>query len=267
MEPLLPAGGATAYSGRVRVAFVGKGGAGKSSVAGLLVRRLAAHGSRVLALDSDPMPGLAFSLGLEPVDTGIPADAVQAYDDNGRQRYRLREGLTPAEVVERFAVVGPDGIRVLQLGKSRGRPGENARSQQAFQQVLDDLPGDWDVVGDLPGGTRQPFFGWGRFARTVVVVVEPTPASLLSGRRLSRLALMPSAPRVVAVASKTRGPEDAGLVARATGLPVLAEVPFDPALAEADRHGRSLADQGASTPALVGVASLLEALRAEEEPG
>ena len=48
----------------MRVAFVGKGGAGKSAIAGTFARTLARQGDPVLAIDSDPLPGLAFSLGL-----------------------------------------------------------------------------------------------------------------------------------------------------------------------------------------------------------
>jgi CO dehydrogenase maturation factor len=46
----------------LRVAVVGKGGAGKSLIAGTLARR----GHHVLALDVDTLPGLALSLGLGP---------------------------------------------------------------------------------------------------------------------------------------------------------------------------------------------------------
>ncbi|MDP8932341.1 MAG: AAA family ATPase, partial [Actinomycetota bacterium] len=42
----------------MRVAFVGKGGSGKSALAGTLARALARRGESVLVLDSDPMPGL-----------------------------------------------------------------------------------------------------------------------------------------------------------------------------------------------------------------
>ena len=48
----------------LRVALVGKGGAGKSVIAGTLARILARRGHRVLALDVDTLPGLALSLGL-----------------------------------------------------------------------------------------------------------------------------------------------------------------------------------------------------------
>ena len=248
------------------MAFVGKGGAGKSSLAGTFARVLAGTGERVLALDSDPMPGLAFSLGVDPGDAGMPDDAVEEYEEAGRRRYRLRPGLTGPDAVEQYAVRGPDGLYFLQLGKARGPRWNNTRQHFGFQRVVDDLPGEgWHVVGDLPGGTRQPFMTWGRYARTVVVVVEPSPASLLSGRRLARLAATSAAPRVLAVANKVRQPGDADVVAAGTGLDVIGAVPLDPALADADRQGRALVDAAPDAPSVAAVRSLVEALREQEE--
>jgi CO dehydrogenase maturation factor len=252
----------------MRVGFVGKGGAGKSSVAGTFARLLAARGDRVLALDSDPMPGLAFSLGVPQGDAGLPDDAVEAYDEgDGRTRYRLRGGLTGTGAVEQYAVRTADGVHFLQLGKAHGPRWDNTRQHFGFQRVLDDLPGDgWSVVGDLPGGTRQPFLTWGRYAQTFLVVVEPTPSSLLTGRRLARLTEMPQSPRVLAVANKVREPADAQLVAERTGLEVVAAVPFDPLLGEADRRGCAVLDEDPDAPSVVAVRSLVEALRSQEEP-
>jgi CO dehydrogenase maturation factor len=250
----------------MRVAFVGKGGAGKSSLAGTFARVLAGLGERVLALDSDPMPGLALSLGLPSTDAGLPDDAVEEYEEDGRRRYRLRTGLTGPGAVERYAAQGPDGLRFLQLGKARGPRWNNTRPHWAFQRVLDDLPGaGWSVVGDLPGGTRQPFLTWGRYARTFLVVVEPAPASLLSGRRLARLAATAAAPTVLAVANKVRDSGDAERVADGTGLTVVGAVPFDPAVAEADRLGRALLDADPDAPAVAAVRSLVDSLRNREE--
>jgi CO dehydrogenase maturation factor len=251
----------------VRVAFVGKGGAGKSSLAGTFARVLARTGERVLALDSDPMPGLALSLGVPVTDAGLPDDAVEEYESGGRRRYRLRAGLTGPGAVDRYAVPAPDGVRLLQLGKARGPRWDNTRQHFGFQGVLDDLPGaGWSVVGDLPGGTRQPFLTWGRYARVFLVVVEPSPASLLSGRRLARLAEGRGAPGVLAVANKVRAPGDAQAVAAGTGLEVVGAVPLDPAVAEADRLGRPLLDVVPDAPAVAAVRSLVDALRNREGP-
>lgn len=251
----------------MRVAFVGKGGAGKSSLAGTFARVLAATGERVVALDSDPMPGMAFSLGVPRTDAGLPDEAVEEYDDEGRRRYRLREGLTGTGAIERYAVRGPDGVHFLQLGKARGPRWNNTAQHHGFQHVLDDLPRQgWSVVGDLPGGTRQPFFTWGRYARTFLVVVEPTPAALLTARRLARLAATPTAPRVMAVANKVRGPQDGRRIAERTGLALLGAVPFDPTLREADRLGRAVLDHDPDGPTATAVRSLVTALRTETEP-
>ncbi len=246
----------------MRIAFVGKGGVGKSSLAGTFARVLARTGERVLALDSDPMPGLAFSLGIDRVDHGLPDDAVQEYDDDGRTRYRLRDGLSGTSAVEQYARDCPDGVLVLQLGKARGPRWSNTRQHFAFQHVLDDLPGDgWSIVGDLPGGTRQPFMTWGRYAETFLVVVEPTAASILTGRRLARLAAMDGAPRVVAVVNRVRRPGDVEDVAARTGLPVVGAVPFDPAMAAADRLGRALLDFDPESSSVGAVRSLVDVLR------
>lgn len=249
----------------LRVAFVGKGGAGKSALAGTFARALARTGHSVLAIDSDPMPGLAFSLGLEITDAPIPDEAIEERPEGeSGPRFRLRQGLSGAEAVERYSVVGPDGVRFLQFGKLRTDARALVRSQWAFRQMTRELPPDrWSVVGDLPGGTRQAFAGWGGYAHTFLVVVEATAKSLLSARRLARLALTEETPRIVAVANRVRADSDAELVERRTGLEVVAAVPWDEALAEAERQARAPIDAAPSCPAVREVESLVTRLTKE----
>lgn len=251
----------------MRVALVGKGGAGKSAIAGILARVLARQGQPVLAVDSDPMPGLSLSLGLGMVDAAIPDEAVEerSQDDPG-PRYRLRRGLSAVEAVERYAVDAPDGVRFLQFGKLSGHVAPFVRSQFAFRQILDELPLEsLTIVGDLPGGTRQPFSGWARYADTVLVVVEPTAKGLLSGRRLARLALGDARPRrLAAVANKVRDPADTALVRSRTGLEVLAAVPWDEAVGDAERRGVSVLDESPDSAAVAVVTSLAEQLTEDQ---
>lgn len=250
----------------MRVAFVGKGGAGKSLIAGTFARLLARAGEPVLAIDSDPMPGLAFSLGIDVTDAGIPADAVEQRPEGEEgPRFRLRPDLSPAEAVRRYAATGPDGVRFLQFGKLHGHSGELMRSQAAFHSIVNHLPEEgWSLVGDLPGGTRQPFFGWGRYARTMLVVAEATPASLLSARRLARLAQMVEKPRMFAVANRVRTPDDGERVAVATRLPVVAAVPYDEEVLDAERRGLPLLDRAPESAAVAAVESLLTRMQSEE---
>lgn len=245
----------------MRVAFIGKGGAGKSTIVGTFSRLLARQGERVLVLDSDVMPGLAHALGIDPTDSPIPDDAVEEHGDDG-PRFRLREGLSAEDAVAAYARVCPDGVRLLQLGKLKGSASEIQRSQFAYRQITQELPEEsWNLVGDLPGGTRQPFFGWGTFATTMLVVVEPTAKSYLTARRLLRLAEMPHGPSIVAVANKVSEPGDRHRVAEATGLEVVAEVPWDPAVGRADRDGRALLEVAPEGPAVGAIAGLVDVLR------
>ena len=249
---------------------MGKGGAGKSALAGTFARILARDGEPVLAVDSDPMPGLSISLGLGVVDAPIPDEAVQERAEGERgPRYRLRPGLSAVEAVERYARVAPDGVRLLQFGKLRGHVAPLVPSQFAFRQILDELPVDrWSLIGDLPGGTRQPFFGWGRYARTMLVVVEPTAKSLLSARRLARLGLAANGPdRILAVANKVRAADDVELVRWRAGLEVAAAVPWDEALAEAERLGRALLDHAPGSSAVRVLESLADRFREDRLRG
>ncbi|MBW3611448.1 MAG: hypothetical protein KY438_07955 [Actinobacteria bacterium] len=247
----------------MRVAFVGKGGAGKSAIAGTFARLLARRGQPVLAIDSDPLPGLAFSLGLDRDDAPLPDEAIEDRpEDEEGPRYRLRAGLSAADAVDRYAATAPDGVRFLQFGKIRTDPRTLFRSQITFRQIIKELPEDrWHLVGDLPGGTRQAFTGWGGYAETYLVVVEPMAKSLLSARRLARLALAGDRPvRVLAVANKVSEPGDAELVARRSGLEVVASVPLEPAFADAERSGRAPLDVVPDSGAIGAVSSLVEHL-------
>ena len=250
----------------MRVAFVGKGGAGKSAISGTFARILARRGLPVLAVDSDPMPGMAFSIGLPQSDAGIPDDAVVERGEHEEgPRFRLRPGLSAVEAIERYAATGPDGVRFLQFGKLRGRPGDLFRSQMAFFHIRSELPQTaWNVVGDLPGGTRQPFSGWGGFAEVFFVVVEPTAKSLLSGRRLARLSEAGTgSQRVVAVASKVVDGDDVDMIRRGTGLEVVAAVPWDEDLASSERRGRAPIDDSPDCPAVAAVTSLVDYMAGE----
>lgn len=253
----------------VRVAFVGKGGAGKSAIAGTFCRLLArASGRGVVAIDSDPLPGLAVSLGVRSDDAMLPADLVEKVGVDPDSTWQLRTGLTVLDAVEQYAVEGPDGVRFLQFGKLRGHVRAAGPSQQAFRVIVRELTEtDLHLVGDLPGGTRQAFFGWAGFAEAIVVVAEATPSSMLSARRLARLAgtagtagNADGGPLVVAVANKTVGPDDAVRLGRFSGLRVIGAVPHDPSVGAAERTGTSLLDAAPASPAVAAIGSLVEAL-------
>jgi CO dehydrogenase maturation factor len=64
----------------MKIAFLGKGGSGKSTMATALVRQLRARGMRVLAIDADHNMDLSYNLGAEPtVFLGSDPEYIKEY--------------------------------------------------------------------------------------------------------------------------------------------------------------------------------------------
>jgi len=242
---------------RMRIAFVGKGGAGKSSIAGTLARLLARRGQPVLAIDSDPLPGMPYALGIAVDDAPIPDDVV-VEQTNGSNQWELRPDLTPQALVDKYAVVCPDNVRYLQFGNTRGHISTMRRAQSAWSQVVREIdPTAWHLVGDLPGGTRQAMFGWAKYADTVIVVVEPSTKSLHAAKRLLNLSNADWAPRqLLLVANKVGDESDVRRIEERLGRLVSAAIPLDAAVYGNDRHGRSPLD-GKDSLAFVGAVNAL----------
>lgn len=232
----------------MRIAFIGKGGAGKSTIASTMARLLAQRGRDVVAVDSDPMPGLCFGLNLPVVERPIPDDAVvEKSEGEAGPRYRLHPGIQTLDALRLYSAVGADGVRLLTFGKTRGEWGDIARGQHAWSQILDELTPDvaphLDIIGDLPGGTRQPMTGWGKYADVLIIVVEPNAKSINTARRLASLQRSKWSYReVVAVVNRAASSDDAAMVAERTGLQVIGSIPFDVEVGRADRLGLATLD-------------------------
>ena len=236
----------------LRIAVIGKGGAGKSMISGTLSRVLARRGHRVLAADLDTNPGLAFSLGLSPTAGGLPPEALEAHA-GAAYGWRLRSGLRPAQAVERFALAAPDGARFLPLGKIDDR--DKTGPKRTLVAILEILLGfgdpSWDVVGDLEAGPTTPFERYHAFADRVVVVVGPAWRSAMTARRL--LPLVADVPTLV-VANRFRDEPDH------PGLSPAVRIPFDAAVADAERLGLAPLDRCPDSPTVAAVEELADLL-------
>ena len=235
----------------MKVAFVGKGGAGKSVLAGTVCRQLARAGRSVLALDVDTVPGLAFSLGT-PRQARLPAGLAERVEGKG---WRVVKGAGAARLVDRYAARGPDGIRYLELGRLPG--GVEPTVTVAFRQVVERFrrPG-WAVVADLAAGTRQAMFGWAGFAERVLVVVDASARSIVTARRL-----LPVGTHLVA--NRVRSETDLEAITGGVPLPLLAVIPYDEELAEAERQGIAPIDFAPRSAAVLAAGRLAARLTEE----
>lgn len=248
----------------MRLAVVGKGGSGKSVISGTLARVLARRGHKVLALDSDTLPGLAYSLGATVPDSPPLLGATQRGED---KRWRFVPGVGPVRAIQRFSTAAPDGVRLLQIGKT-GKDGQApvTGATQAFHKTIHGLDrarsfDDWVVLGDLSAGPRQPAFDWAPYARRLLLIVEPTRQSMMTARRVRRIAAeaRPSATFSLVV-NKASQPGDAEEIGAYLGLDALAVVPADEDVRASERLGVALIDHAPESAALAAIERLALAL-------
>lgn len=88
----------------MKLAVSGKGGTGKTSIAGTLARSFARRGRRVLAIDCDSNPNLATSLGL---------DSETAARLRSMPKRAFDEGKNVSDLLAEYGVTGPDGVHLV----------------------------------------------------------------------------------------------------------------------------------------------------------
>ncbi len=256
----------TVIAAGMRLAVVGKGGSGKSVVAGTLARLLARRGHKVLALDSDTLPGLSISLGADVPDD-VPLNAAAERNDKGR--WHLIKGVGAARAVQRYATDAPDGVRLLQIGKTDKRGlAPNRASHNAFYQVvhrLDDVRflEDWVLLGDLPAGGRQMAFNWAPYARHYLLVVEPTWQGMLTARRIVKIVRQQRDDAEFSLIVNKVTPEaDVERAEQFLGVPLLGTVPADEDVRRAERAGVALLDAAPGCAAVEAIERLADRLDA-----
>src|SRR5262245_26785968 len=104
----------------MKIAVAGKGGSGKTTIAGTLACIVAERGVPVVAVDDDSNPNLALTLGLgaaAATPPALPRDLLtERVDESGRQWLDLA---VPAdEVIERFGVSVRANVRLVVMGQS-----------------------------------------------------------------------------------------------------------------------------------------------------
>jgi CO dehydrogenase maturation factor len=241
----------------LRLAIIGKGGAGKTVISSTLARLLARRGRRVLAADMDTNPGLAYSIGLNGQDVSLPVEVLEE-NEGASYGWQLRRDILPREVVEHHTVTGPDGVSVTSLGKIGDSDKSSAkRTVVAMIQVLLGFgePG-WDVIGDLEAGPTTPFERYHAFSDDVVVVVGPAWRSAMTARRL--LPMVGEGRTTTIVANRFRDEPDH------PGLSPRVRIPFDADVAEAERQGLSPLDVCPDSPTIEAIRRVAELFLSQE---
>ena len=246
----------------MKIVVAGKGGVGKTTVAGTLGRAFARAGHRVIGLDADTNPMLGISLGVGPEQTDLLLGVRQGLDTGETEHERSTDGF-----VERFGRDAPDGVRLVVASRiERPDPGCPCCGVSAESLLRELEADDGIVIGDLEAGMGTMLRLREGDADVVVVVAQPTAKSIEVARRAVEVASA-KADEVVVVANRVRDDDDLAVIGATLADRELVVVPDDAAIADADREGRAPIDVDADAPGIRALVALADRLADAPVPG
>jgi CO dehydrogenase maturation factor len=250
----------------MKLAIAGKGGSGKTSISGTLARLIGRDGHSVLAIDGDTNPNLALTLGI-PSDRindlpVLPSGLLERGDDG----FELKKTL--AELRSTHSVEGPDGVTLLVMAHPHEEDagsgcycGMHATVRELIESATD---ADADVtLLDTEASPEHLTRGTAKYADVMLTVVEPYFKSLETGRRMAELARGLGLKRVLLVANKVRDEKELAAVEEFAGkhdLEILASVPYDERLLDAERAETAPLDFDPGAPSIRAIAGIARSL-------
>jgi CO dehydrogenase maturation factor len=243
----------------MRIAVCGKGGSGKSMIAGALARQLARRGHKVVAVDADPNPNLGVSLGVPRETVEEMRPILNALLDAGH----THNDPTPLaeDLLARYGVDAPEGIRLVATGKIE-RPSDSCLccgSHNTTRQFFGGLAADDRVVvADLEAGLNDLIWAKPGANDVVLAVSEGSEKSVEIARRAAVVARELGVTRIIGVANRSVSEDDLRRTAEQLDVTEVFRVPEDPAVERADHLGVAPMDADPASPAMAAVSELAE---------
>jgi CO dehydrogenase maturation factor len=234
----------------MKVAIAGKGGVGKTTLAGVMARYLADEGYKVLTIDADPDANLASALGFPPeLLKGITplAGMTPLIEERTGTKKGTFGGvfkLNPKvdDIPDTYSVTH-HGVKLLLLGSIPQAEGgcfcpENVLLKGLLHHIL--VKRDEVVIIDMEAGLEHLTRGSTKYVDAFIVVVEPGQRSIATARQIFRLARDLGVQKVYGVGNKVTSPQDRTLIEEGLGeLSFLGHLSFHQQVIEADKQGIS----------------------------
>jgi CO dehydrogenase maturation factor len=246
------------------IALAGKGGTGKTTVAGLVVRSLrGAARTPILAVDADPNACLDVALGLHPARTisdvlhsshglrGVPETMPKAT----YLEYELQACLAEGR-----------GVDLIEMGRPEG-PACYCSANHLLRNYMDQLMGAYrTVVVDNEAGMEHLSRRTTRDVDLLLIVSDASQVGIRSAQRIKALVAELALPvrRMALVVNQASGlPPAVEAAIAADGLELAGLVPDDPRIPEFELAGRPLLELPDDAPAVGSVERMLVELGAQ----
>jgi CO dehydrogenase maturation factor len=255
----------------VKIAVSGKGGVGKTLVAGALAKFFVDKGFKVLAIDADPSPNLALTLGIsrEAAEKIVPVSENQKLIESKTGMgvsgmYRLT--FTVDDIVKDFSIQSPFGVNLLVMGTVRSVGAgcmcpANAVIRALLQHLL--VERDEVVVLDLEAGIEHMGRGTAKHVDTMLIITDSSRKSLEVAKKIYELAADAGIKKIFMIANKvTKTTEKEAIKKFATenNVPFLDAIPYDEKIQRADMQGETPLKHAENSEAILAIQRIGEQL-------
>ncbi len=257
------------------IALAGKGGVGKTTVAGMVIKYLTqSQPGAILAIDADPSSNLNMVLGLEldwtvgDIREGLLEKVQDSLLAGGAAMGTLAGGVSKREYLDyqiRQSVSEGDRFDLVAMGKPEG-PGCYCAVNHNLREVVDSISKNYRyVVIDNEAGMEHLSRRTTRDVQHLLVVSDPTQRGLVAAERIAafRHQLDIKIEHTWLILNRLPGAEmPAPLQARieAMGIPLLGTIRSDDKLMAFEFSGRPLIELGDDSPVYTAVAAMMEKL-------
>jgi CO dehydrogenase maturation factor len=235
---------------QVKIAVSGKGGVGKTLVAGVLADFFVKKGFKVLAIDADPSPNLALTLGI-PLDEAnkiVPvSENTELLESKTRTSFEgvYRLSFSVDDIVEKFAVKSPYGMHLLVMGTVRSAGGgctcpSNAVIRALVRHLF--VERDEVVIMDMEAGVEHMGRGTAKHVDVMLIVTDPSLRSMETAKKIYRLVVETGIENAFIIGNKIRNPSEGELIQRfaaSNKIPILSLIPYDEQILKADIQGET----------------------------
>jgi len=234
----------------VKIAISGKGGVGKTTLAGMMARMLADHGRKVLAIDADPDSNLASAIGL-PKEALAKLSPIASMTSLIEERTGAKKGtygsmfkLNPKvdDIPDEMGVTY-QGIKLLLLGCiPQGGGGcfcpENVLLKNLVRHIL--VQREEALIIDMEAGLEHLGRGSTGNVDALIIVVEPGQRAINTAKQIKKLGEDLNIKNMMIVGNKVNTDEDKKIIEEnLSDFPVLGHMSFNPKILQADREGKS----------------------------
>jgi CO dehydrogenase maturation factor len=234
----------------MKVAVAGKGGVGKTLIAGGLASGFATRGLKTIAIDADSSPNLALTLGLSAEEARkiVPVsenkELVESKTGTGYSGvYRLQ--FTVDDIVRDYAVCTPFNVSLIVMGTVKAMESgcmcaPNAVIRAMLRHLI--VERDEAVVLDLEAGVEHIGRGTARHVDALLIVADSNLKSLEIAKHIYDLASKAGMKNLFLVGNRVMNPAQEAAIknfADKNGMPILALIPFDSKVTEADMLGET----------------------------